>query len=437
MKTIVIVGGGTAGLQLATRLGRRLGKRGLADIVLVDRHAAHLWKPLLHEVAAGRLEPFHHQTAFALQARRHGFRFVQGEFASLDRHARTLSILPVQGAAADPALPPSPPVSLSYDTLVMAIGGTTQYFGVPGAREHALSLDSVAGARQVRDQVVAALHRVSSRAATPGSPAKASVAIVGAGATGVQLAAQLRRMSRVLGQYDIHALDPERGTEVLLVEASGTILPGMDQRLAEQTRRELDAQGIRTLLNTRVTQVTPHGLHIADGMPLHADVTVWAAGVTAPPLLAGLGLPVSRNGRIRVRPTLQSLDDDHVYAIGDCASFHPAPGQAELPTRAQVAHQQAVYLSAALSRSLRGKAVAGFRFHDRGSVISLADNLALCHLVTPGAGDGWHVRGKAAAVLHQAVYRRHVLAIQGLARTCALTLSQGLERLLGAGYRLD
>ncbi|SOY46104.1 NADH dehydrogenase [Cupriavidus taiwanensis] len=431
MKTIVIIGGGTAGLQLAARLGKQLGKRGLANIVLVDRYRTHLWKPLLHEVATGKLEPYIHHTSFALQARRYGFRFVQGEFTSLDRDNRTLEIT-ASGSDGDVQA-----TTLAYDTLVLAIGGTTQYFGVPGASEHALALDSVAGAEYARTQIVDALRRVSSQAKAADRPARASVAIVGAGATGVQLAAQVRQMSRVLSQYGIHSLDPDRGTEVLLVEASGNILPGMDRRLAERTTAELQAQGIQILLNTRVTEVRPDCLHIAGAAPVAADVTVWTAGVTVAPVLSNIGLQVTRNGRVRVGDRLQTLEDEHIYALGDCASFRPAGEQTELPTRAQVAHQQAIYLARALPRVIAGKSVAGFTFRDRGSVISLADDMALCHLLAPGAGDGWQVQGVLATLVHRVIYRRHVLSVQGFARTAAMALSQRLERLLGAGYRLD
>lgn len=431
MKTIVIAGGGTAGLQLAARLGKQLGRRGLANIVLVDRYRTHLWKPLLHEVAAGKLEPYIHHTSFALQARRYGFRFVQGEFTSLDRDNRTLAITTSGSDGVTHT------ATLAYDTLVLAIGGTTQYFGVPGASEHALALDSVPGAEYARTQIVDALRRVSSQAKAADRPARASVAIVGAGATGVQLAAQVRQMSRVLSQYGIHSLDPDRGTEVLLVEASGNILPGMDRRLADRTTAELQAQGIQILLNTRVTEVRPDCLHIAGAAPIAAHVTVWTAGVTVAPVLSNIGLQVTRNGRVRVGDTLKALEDEHIYALGDCASFRPAGKQAELPTRAQVAHQQAVYLAQALPRVLAGKSVASFTFRDRGSVISLADDMALCHLLAPGSSDGWQVRGALAKLVHRVIYRRHVLSVQGFARTAAMALSQRLERLLGAGYRLD
>ncbi len=434
MKTIVIVGGGAAGLQVATRLGKRLGKRGLAEIVLVDRSPTHLWKPLLHEVAAGRLEPVVHHTSFALQAERHHFRFVQGELHAVDRASRTIAV-----ATAGAGYGQGEQVrSIAYDKLVLAVGGVTQYFGVPGAREHALTLDSVSSAEEVRDRVHAVLRR---KTTLPGAPARAAagkvrVAIVGAGATGVQLAAQLRRTSHVLNRYGIHGLDPVTDVDICLIEASPAVLPGMGNRIAARVSEQLARLNIRVQCSARVTSVSASGLTFAGQPPMQADVVVWAAGIAAPDMLSTFQLPVNAKGQIRVLPTLQSVGDEHIYAIGDCASCRPHDLDAELPTRAQVACQQALYLAEALPQQLAGQQPEGFRYRDYGSLVSLAGSSAIAKLAAPGKAEGWHIEGTLAALLHHAVYRRHVLAIHGWGRAMGMTLAQGLERLLAAGTRL-
>lgn len=434
MRAVVIVGGGAAGLQLATRLARRLGKRGHAEIVLVDRSPTHLWKPLLHEVAAGRLEPVVHHTPFALQAARHGFRYVQGNLQAVDRINRTISVAPIgTGHGEDGQIQ-----SIGYDKLVLAVGGVTQYFGVPGACEHALTLDSVSSAEQVRDRVFTALRRGTAQTdAQPHAPTgTVRVAIVGAGATGVQLAAQLRRTSNVLNRYGVHRLDPMTGVDICLIEASSAVLPGLGTRIADRVGEQLARLNIRVQCSARVTSVSGSGLTIAGQPPMQADVVVWAAGIAAPSMLASFGLPVNAKGQIRVLPDLQSVGDEHVYAIGDCASCRPQGLDAELPTRAQVAYQQALYLSQALPRRLAGKHTAGFRYRDYGSLVSLAGSSAIANLAAPGKDSGWHVEGRFAALLHHAVYRRHVLAIHGWGRALGVTLAQGLARLLAAGTRL-
>ena len=434
MSTIVIVGGGAAGLQVAPRLARRLGKPGLAEIVLVDRSPTHLWKPLLHEVAAGRLEPVVHHTSFALQAERHRFRYVQGDLQAVDRINRTISVA-IAGAGHGAG---GQTQSIGYDKLVLAVGGVTQYFGVPGAREHALTLDSVSSAEQVRDRVFTALRRKTAQAeAQPQArTGTVRVAIVGAGATGVQLAAQLRRTSSVLNRYGIHRLDPVKGVDICLIEASPAVLPGLGARIADRAGEQLARLNIRVQCNARVTSVSESGLTMAGQAPMQADVVVWAAGIAAPGMLASFGLPVNAKGQIRVLPTLQSVEDEHIYAIGDCASCRPQDLDAELPTRAQVAYQQALYLAQALPRRLVGKHTEGFRYRDYGSLVCLAGSSAIANLAAPGRESGWHIEGRLAALLHHAVYRRHVLAIHGWGRALGMTLAQGLERLLAAGTRL-
>ncbi|MGO4332000.1 NAD(P)/FAD-dependent oxidoreductase [Cupriavidus sp. 2TAF22] len=435
MRKIVIVGGGAAGLQVATRLGRRLGKRGLAEVILIDRSPTHLWKPLLHEVAAGRLEPVVHHTSFALQAERHRFRFVQGELQAVDRSNRTISIaLSGTGDGENGQVQ-----SIAYDKLVLAVGGVTQYFGVPGAREHALTLDSVSSAEEVRERVFTALRRRTALADTQqqAQSAKMRVAIVGAGATGVQLAAQLRRTSRVLNRYGIHRLDPVAGVDICLIEASPAVLPGMGTRIAARVGEQLASLNIRVQCNAKVTSVSQDGLTVAGQPPMPTDIVIWAAGVAAPALLGTFQLPVNAKGQIRVLPTLQCVVDEHIYAIGDCASCRLRDLEAELPTRAQVAYQQALYLAKALPQHLAGKSAAGFRYRDHGSLVALAGSSTIAKLAaTPGKDDGWHVEGRLAALLHHAIYRRHVINIHGWLRALGMTLAQGLERLLAAGSRL-
>ncbi|GAB7549179.1 NAD(P)/FAD-dependent oxidoreductase [Cupriavidus sp. 8B] len=433
MKTIVIVGGGAAGLQLAIDLGRALGRKKRARVVLVDRSPTHLWKPLLHEVAAGSVEPTVHHTSFALQAERNHFEFVQGELVSVDRTSRVITV--ATGSAGETTDADSLH-AIGYDKLVLAVGGVTQYFGVAGAREHALALDSVSGAELVRDRLHAAL-RSKSLPATPQADArKVRVAIVGAGATGVQLASQLRRTSRLLNQYGVHRLDPVHDVDIAVLEAAPTILPGMDGGLAARVSRRLAQQHIRVGTGQRVTSVTPDDLVLGANERLNVDLVVWAAGVVASPLVATLGLALNEKGQARVGPTLQSLGDDDVFAIGDCASCRPTNVARELPTRAQVAFQQALYLVEALPRHLSSRPVLPFVYRDYGSLISLAGGRAVGSLATVKGSSGWYVEGKIAALMHHAIYRRHILSINGWRRALIVSLSHGLERWLGAGTRL-
>lgn len=436
MKTIVIVGGGAAGLQLAIGLGRALGRKKLARVVLVDRSPTHLWKPLLHEVAAGSVEPTVHHTSFALQAERNHFQFIRGDLVSVDRASRVIAVATGGSGGTDDTTNADSLHAIAYDKLVLAVGGVTQYFGVAGAREHALALDSVSGAERVRDRLHAALRSKSSPTEPQSDARKVRVAIVGAGATGVQLAAQLRRTSRLLNRYGVHRLDPVHDVDIAVLEAAPTILPGMDGELAARVSRQLAQQHIGVATGQRVTAVTPQGLELGGNKHVNADLVVWAAGVAAPPLIATFGLAVNEKGQARVGPTLQCLDDEAVFAIGDCASCRPTNVAKELPTRAQVAFQQALYLVAALPRHLSGKPVRAFVYRDYGSLISLAGGRAVGSLAAGKGLSGWYVEGRMAALMHHAIYRRHILSINGWRRALVVSLSHGLERWLGAGTRL-
>ncbi|MFJ4293817.1 NAD(P)/FAD-dependent oxidoreductase [Cupriavidus sp. NPDC089707] len=432
MRTIVIVGGGAAGLQVAIGLGRALGKRRRARVVLVDRSPTHLWKPLLHEVAAGSVEPTIHHTSLALQAQRNHFQFIRGNLVSVDRALRTVSV----DTGGNAEIAGTDPQVIAYDKLILAIGGVTEYFGVAGAREHALALDSVSSAERVRDRLHAALRSKSEQESSLGTVGKVRVAIVGGGATGVQLAAQLRRTSRLLNRYGVHQLDPVQDVDITVLEAAPSILPGMDGELAARVARQLARQNIGIATGQRVTAVTPDGLKLNGNEPLNADIVVWAAGIAAPAEVAAMGLAVNGKGQACVDAMLLCVGDENIFAIGDCASCRPTNVAKELPTRAQVAFQQALYLVAAVPRHLAGKPVRPFFYRDYGSVISLAGAGAVGSLATVKGIPDWYVEGRLAALLHLAIYRRHIFSINGWRRALAVSLSHGLERWLGAGTRL-
>ncbi|TDG21722.1 hypothetical protein EYW47_20345 [Paraburkholderia silviterrae] len=218
MHRIIVVGGGAGGLELATRLGDRFGKRGRngqarAAVTLVDRNPTHVWKPLLHAVAAGSMAPHAHELAYAAQAFWHGFEFQEGELVGLDRIAKRVKLAPLMG---DDGVELLPQREIEYDTLVIAIGSTTHYFGVAGAEEHSFALDSVWQAERLRKRLIAACMRAEHddevigswpAVSTPDEP-RIRVAIVGAGATGIDLSSELRNTAQVLSAYGLHKLDP-------------------------------------------------------------------------------------------------------------------------------------------------------------------------------------------------------------------------------------
>lgn len=423
---IVVVGGGAGGLELVTKLGDKLGKKGAAHVVLVDRLPTHIWKPLLHEVAAGSMDPNTHQLEYAAQARWHHFEFQQGEMTGIDRARKTIAVsacVDQDGAELLPAR------ELPYDTLVLAIGCVTHFFGVPGAAEHANALDTVAQAERFRKRLIAACVRAQNgrgRMGDDGRP-RVDVAIIGAGATGVELSAELRNTAHVLSAYGLHRLDPRRDVRIHVIEAGPRILPALSERVSAETAKLLNKLDVDVFTSERVTEVTPQAVLTASGKHIDADLTVWAAGITAPQVLASLGLPVSRQGQIVVGPTLQSEGDPDIFAFGDCASCPWPEKQTAVPPRAQAAHQQATFLYDALRARLQGRPLPKFEFKDFGSLVSLGHFSAVGSLMGGLIGGSMFIEGLMARFMYTSLYRMHIMALHGAVGMALDTVSHWLR----------
>ncbi|MBJ9624629.1 FAD-dependent oxidoreductase [Burkholderia multivorans] len=435
MHRIIIVGGGAGGLELATRLGDRYGARGnrpaRALVTLVDRNPTHIWKPLLHEVAAGSMDPFTQELEYAAQARWHGFEFQQGELAGLDRAAKRITLSPVNDSDGAELLPAR---ELEYDTLVIAIGSTTHFFGVQGAPENAIALDTVGEAERFRKRLIAACMRAEHQApaaVAPGEPAepRIQVVIVGGGATGVELSAELRNTAQVLSVYGLHKLDPRHDVGIVLIESGPRILPALPERVSSATAGLLEKLGVRLMLGERVIEVAPGAVHTASGKAVRADLTVWAAGIKAPAVLAHLdGLQVNKLGQLDVRRTLQTVTDDNVFALGDCAACAWPGSERNVPPRAQAAHQQASFLLKAIACRLDGRPLPEFTYRDFGSLVSLGHFSAVGNLMGGLIGGNMLIEGLFARFMYMSLYRLHIAALHGYPRMILDTVAHWLRR---------
>ncbi|MDI5934878.1 NAD(P)/FAD-dependent oxidoreductase [Halomonas kalidii] len=426
---IVVVGGGAGGLELVTRLGRRLGRRGKAEIVLVDRNSTHIWKPLLHEVATGALDSGLDEIAYQGHARAHGYQFQQGTLCGLDREARTLTLAPILD---DDGVEVLPSRTLPYDELVIAVGSVSNDFGTPGVAEHCHFLDSPHQAEAFRRDMLNVFLRYNApqRQRNP----RMAVGIVGAGATGVELAAELYDASQMLNSYGFTPLESEQ-LEVHLIEAAPGILPALPDRISRAVHAELERLGVRVHVATRVTEVDASAIVTASGERIETDLSVWAAGIKAPAFLSELGLATERNHRLKVDATLQSVDDPHIFAFGDCASC-PQAGDATVPPRAQAAHQQANRLYRNLLARLDGKPLKPFVFRDRGSLISLAHFDAIGSLMRGASARSLFIEGHLAKFFYASLYRMHQRAIHGSLKTALMVVVDGLNRFLKPRMKL-
>ncbi|WP_137178625.1 NAD(P)/FAD-dependent oxidoreductase [Roseomonas sp. AR75] len=422
---IVVVGGGAGGLELATRLGDTLGRRGKARVTLVDRTRSHLWKPLLHEVAAGSLDVDDHELDYLAQAHWHHFTYRYGELIGLDRAAKIVKLGPTFD---EDGRQVTPGREEPYDTLVIAIGSTTNDFGTPGVRDHAIPLETTDQARRFNRRLLNACIRAQTQP-EPIRPGQLHVAIIGAGATGTELSAELHRATRQLVAYGLDRIDPERDLRLTLIEAAPRILPALPERLSEAATKLLEGLGVSVLAGTRVNAVTAEGVQLADGRFLESELVVWSAGVKGPPVLAQLdGLELARMHQLAVLPTLQTTRDPDIFAIGDCAAC-PGPGPGGfLPPRAQAAHQQASHVLRQVRRRLKGEAPEPFKYRDFGSLVSLGHYSTVGSLMGVLVGKSLMVEGYFARLMYRSLYKMHQRALHGWAKTALASVGRMLTQ---------
>ena len=427
MQRIVIVGGGAGGLALATQLGKSLGKKKLADITLVDSARTHVWKPLLHQLAAGSFDTHAEEIEYLAQARWNHFKFRLGNLMGVDRTQKTVQLAASHDESGREITPAQ---SLSYDTLVIAVGSQTNDFGTPGAAEHTIKLDSPQAAKHFNDRLVNACIRAQTVPRAKGS-GLLTVTIVGGGATGVELAAELHAAARILGNYGFENINPEKDLKIVLVEAGPRLLAQLPERLGHAAERELRKLAIDVYTNEKVVEVTDNSLRMASGKVIQSTLAVWAAGVKAADFLKTLGNPepleVNKLNQLMVNGNLQTSRDSSIYAFGDCAACQQPDGT-WVPPRAQSAYQQAMYLARALPQLMAGKTVKPFVFTDQGSLVSLAEYSSVGSLMGSLSRGSFFIEGQVAKLMYWALHKQHQLALGGVRKTALITLSEMIDR---------
>ena len=420
---VVIVGGGIAGLALATRLGDSIGKSGRAEITLVDKSFAHVWKPMLHCFAAGTAANENDRISFLSQASRHHFEFWPGEISDLDRTAKSITLAPVVEPTGEVILDER---KLEYDALVLSIGSRANDFGTPGVAQHCLFIDNLVDANGFNDRFRMELLKAF------GNNEELDIAIVGGGATGTQLAAELHKALDLAALYSFGKKPPK--LKITLLEAGPRILPAFPESVSTAAQKQLEAIGVTVMTSAMVSGADEKGYMLKDGTRIPATLRVWAAGVKAPDVTRKFaGLKLSRSGQLEVRPTLQLLEDDNIFAMGDCAFIAEKP---VAPT-AQVARQQAHHLARYLPRWINGGQLQPFAFHNKGAVVALGDYNGWGTF--PGGkvfGGGW-LRGITARMVHLMLYRQHQFELYGTFRGLVSCLVDWLDVFVRPSVRLD
>jgi NADH dehydrogenase len=428
---IVVVGGGAGGLELATQLGKTLGRKGMADITLIDGTRTHLWKPLLHEVAAGTLDSHDDELDYLAQASGNHFRFVLGRMNGLDRANKMVRLAPLVNAKGEEIMPER---THPYDILVIAVGSLCNDFGIAGVAEHGLFLDTTEQAEQFQNRLLEAYFHAHAMGG-PQEQGQLDVAIVGGGATGIELSAQLHQATRLLSAYGLDNVKPS-DIKIHLIEASDRLLPGLPERLSKATLNQLTRLGIEVLLGQRVVEVGPEGMTTHTGRFIPAALKVWAAGIKAPDFLKTIdGLETNKINQIVVRPTLQTSADDAIYAIGDCAACPWPEKNATVPPRAQSAHQMASLVLKNIRRALEGKPLLNYQYRDYGSLVSLGKYSTVGNLMGNLMGTVM-IEGLIARLVYLSLYKMHQLALFGIPRVSLLMVSGFFRRRLRPKIKL-
>lgn len=422
---IVVVGGGAGGLELVTTLGNKLGRKGKAEVTLADRSRTHIWKPLLHEIAAGSMDVDQHELEYMAQGHWHRFRFRYGEMIGLDRAKKHVIL---DATYDDEGREITPRRALVYDTLVIAIGSVSNDFGTPGVKEHAIMLDTPEQAERFNRRLLNACVRAQAQEG-PVRPGQLHVTIIGAGATGTELSAELHRTARGIAAFGLDKIDPEKDIKITLVEAAPRIVPALPERISQATAEILTKLDVDIRTNSRVTRVRADGVELQSGDFIPSELVVWAAGVKGPSVLAELdGLDVSRYGTLVVKPTLQTTRDDNIFAMGDCCYLVPEGAAEPIPPRAQAAHQMASHLVRQIQRRIKGQPLEPFKYRDFGSLVSLGEYSTVGSLMGFVTGRKMMIEGLFAKLMYRSLYKMHEWALHGFWKVFLDTLSRTLTR---------
>ena len=420
MKTqIVVVGGGAGGLELVRRLGAKFGRHGY-DIILVERNSTHIWKPLLHEVAAGSLDANLDEVGYRSHGHRWGYRFFYGSLETIDRANQQVVIAPIFDENGQEVIAQH---RIRYDYLILAFGAVSNDFGIQGVKDHCLFLEDRSQADRFRTKLLNHCLRVSRiLSVDPNSNATVNIAIVGGGATGVELAAELYNSAAALRHYGLEVFDESR-LKVTLIEAGPRILPALPEKLAASARAELEALGVDVRTSTQVNRADANALITKSGETIEADLMLWAAGVRGAKIPGGLdGLEMTPTNQIKVRETLQTTVDDHIFAIGDCCNFIDAETGKPVPPRAQSAAQMSKTAFQNIVNLIDKKPLETFVYQDRGSLISLSRFSTVGSLMGNLVGGRMAIEGFIARLAYISLYRMHLIGIHGWIKGLILIL---------------
>lgn len=428
MTKIIVVGGGAGGLELVTKLGQKLGRKQKAIVTLVDRSSTHLWKPLLHEVATGSLDEGIDGLSYRAHAKNNYFDFQLGSLEGIDRESKTITLSPLYDESGELLVPKR---ELTYDLLVLALGSTSNDFNTPGVKDHCIFLDNITAANRFRTEMNNEFLRLYAKEGV----GTVDIAIVGAGATGVELSAELHNAIQELHNYGFKDLDSSK-LKVNLIEAAPRILGALPERISSAAHKELTKLGVNVLTDTRIVEADTEGLLTSNGDRIKAKIMVWAAGIKAPDFLKNIaGLETNRINQLVVTETLQTTRDEDIFVIGDLAEC-TQPDGSFVPPRAQAAHQMASTAFKNIVAKLNHAPLVPYLYQDKGSLISLSRFSTVGNLINNTTKGSMLVEGRLARLVYVSLYRLHQMALHGVVKTGLIILMGRINKVLRPRLKL-
>lgn len=425
-QNIVIVGGGAGGLELAVGLSKKYKNNKDVKVVLVDREKTHIWKPHLHEIASGQLHSHTEQLDYLHLAHKFSFHFIWGELVNLNKQDKTIILKPKYNKEDLEIIPER---KVNYTTLVIAIGSGSNDFNTPGVREHSFSLDDLNSANNFHQMM---LEKVLQKEYQASNNDHFRVSIVGGGATGVELAAELTQTTRKLSQFGLEKLK-NKPIKITLINAADQLLPGLSPKISNGAKEILQEADVIVLNSTKVIALEQNNAIIernGEKTNIYADLQVWAAGVKSPDFLSTFGLETNRGNQFLVNGQLQTTDSS-IFAIGDCASVKwiNAPKEGlSVPPRAQSAHQMSDYLIKYLDKITNNEKVPDFVYKDFGSLISLGSSETVGTLMGFLQGKSLFVEGKVAKLMYLHLYQHHQIKINGFIPAFFLLIGKLIQK---------
>ena len=422
---IVIIGGGIAGLELATSLGKQLGKTGEASITLIDKYLTHIWKPLLHEIAVGSSNIEDNAVDYIFHGKKNFYRFQLGTLIGLNRQKKEVIIEVNQIVDKNNVKKEK---NIAYDILIITIGSISNNYNIPGTDKYCYYLDSLEQATKLQQDFLN--YIVSSN----NDKKNYNIGIIGAGATGVELAAEVYSAIHEGNKYNIQS--HERRVNISIIESCNRLLPALPQITSHFILNKLKNIGINILLNEKVIKVTHQGIHTASGTFISAEFKIWSAGIRGESVLSKLdGLKVTNSCRLLINNKLQTTLDDSIYAIGDCSACF-IDQKNIVPARAQAAHQESVFLKKQIIERIRNKrSTKTFHYHDNGSIISLGGQGTILHIIFKQCKNIF-MKGISARLIYRLLYKIHQVKLSGLFYVLIQSFSKLISKCIKAKIKL-